>query len=275
MTVTTIFAVVFSALCYIGQIARIRVNEYYELLEDQQKEEYPDLFSTELPAYKMQTQFNEEFSYWMMIPIFLAFLAILLFMIVAIWEQYHLNRIRGTITYLLLTVTLVIPGTGFIGMLAFKWGTNAYVLMLSGSIVMGVILLILLIILRISDWPASAPSPMLSPWIGIPGYIATFFWCSIPFASGAYDVYDPGGVVEALIMTVFLGVTVLLMIADTALYRHMLKNSRKIDNNASPCFTCALRAGFLWAIIGNLHIIRLKMEVFFSPIILDPPKDTA
>lgn len=226
MTVTTILAVVFSALCYIGQIVRTRVNEYYELLEDQQKEEYPDLFSTELPAYKMQTQFNEEFSYWMMIPIFLAFLAILLFMIVAIWEQYHLNRIRGTITYLLLAVTLAIPGIGFIGMFAFNWGTNAYVLMLSGSTVMGVVLLLLLIILRISNWPVTAPSPMLSPWIGIPGYIATFFWCSMPFAGGGYDVYDPGGVVETLIMTFFLGATVLLMIVDTALYRRTLKKQQ-------------------------------------------------
>lgn len=222
MTVTTILAVVFSALCYIGQIVRTRVNEYYELLEDQQKEEYPDLFSTELPAYKMQTQFNEEFSYWMMIPIFLAFLAILLFMIVSIREQYHLNRIRGTVTYLFLTLALVIPGCGFIGIFTLK-GTEAYVLMLFGSIAMAVLLLVLLVILRISDWPVSAPSPMLSPWVGIPGYLATFFWCSMPFAGGAYDVHDPGGVLETLIMTFSLGATVLLMIVDTALYRHTLK----------------------------------------------------
>lgn len=95
--------------------------------------------------------------------------------------------------------------------------------MLFGSIAMAVLLLVLLVILRISDWPVSAPSPMLSPWVGIPGYLATFFWCSMPFAGGAYDVHDPGGALETLIMTFSLGVTVLLMIVDTALYRHTLK----------------------------------------------------
>lgn len=227
MLATTIVATLAAAVCYAGQFVRVHVNEHYDLLRAQQKEMYPDLFSTDLPAYELQTQFNKDFTYWMLIPVIIAFLAIVLYMMVAIREQFRLRRTSAVITYLLIAITVLLPGISYVSMLFFPDADFLLPFAYMGSFLAVPVLFILLIVLRCVSWPVTAPSLMLSPWVGIPGYMALFVLCAGPFAAGAYDVNDPGGVVETTLMTFLLGATVLLMIFDTVLYHHALKKQQK------------------------------------------------
>lgn len=148
-------------------------------------------------------------------------------MVVAIREQFRLRRTSAVITYLLIAITVLFPGISYISMLFLPDVNILLPFAYLGSFLAVPVLFILLIVLRCVSWPVTAPSLMLSPWVGIPGYMALFVLCAGPFAAGAYDVNDPGGVVETTLMTFLLGATVLLMILDTALYHHTLKKQQK------------------------------------------------
>ncbi|HIR52256.1 MAG TPA: hypothetical protein IAB39_02470 [Candidatus Onthovicinus excrementipullorum] len=222
MLVTTIIAAVSAAVCYIGQFVRIRMNAYYNALADGQEAIKPELNFWEHPAYELKSRFNEYFSYWMMIPIFVAFLAILLFLVVSAWEQYSLTRLGGGVFYGVMAVALLIPAACYAGaMINYKYTILVAVLFGMPFLMIGVLFMSLLAVRVVRQRkPASA---MFSPWIGVPGYIALFVLCFGPFAAGNYSATDPGGLVETWLMTILMGMTVLLMIVDTALYHHTLK----------------------------------------------------
>lgn len=222
MLATTILSAVSATMCYIGQFVRVWVNDYYDRLLDQQSAANPGLSLFDLPAYKLQLQFNDEFTYWMLIPIFTAFLSVLLFMVVAIRDQYRLTPLRGAIAYLLIALSIAVSGCTYLTALANdSLADAATALLYTFPFLMIPVLFVALLFLNISGGVVTLPS-MFSPYIGIPLFLNLFTLCFGPFAGGNYDVYDPGGIVETWMMTIFMGLTVLLMIFDTVRYRHAL-----------------------------------------------------
>ena len=183
MLVTTIIAAVSAAVCYIGQFVRIRMNAYYNALADGQEA---------------------------------------IFLVVSAWEQYSLTRLGGGVFYGVMAVALLIPAACYAGaMINYKYTILVAVLFGMPFLMIGVLFMSLLAVRVVRQRkPASA---MFSPWIGVPGYIALFVLCFGPFAAGNYSATDPGGLVETWLMTILMGMTVLLMIVDTALYHHTLK----------------------------------------------------
>lgn len=156
----------------------------------------------------------------------ISFLSILLFFVFAMRDQFRLTHIRGGVAYTLTALSILLPAAVFIGRVISK---NESLTTISQAIpiTMALIQLIMLVVLFYTGWPSKAPSPMFSPWVGIPGYIALFFLGAPRYVDISGFISSSGEEGLAQIFAFLQGVTVFLMAVDTAIYRIALWRQKR------------------------------------------------
>ena len=140
----------------------------------------------------------------------------------AVREQYALTRFGGVLLYGLTASAIVLPAACYVGVMVNANYTALAAVLYTLPFLMIVVLFLTLLALRLARQKKPV-SIMLSPWVGIPGYLTLFVLCFGPFAAGDYGVSAPGGPAETWLMTAALALTVLFMGMDTVLYRRALR----------------------------------------------------
>lgn len=227
-TIIALLAAIADSVCQ-SMHTRYRTNLWQNL--DELQATHPGIYPIfDIPGYSEQldqlNHFEKVLSCWMLLLTLISFLSILLFFVFAMRDQFRLTHIRGGIAYTLIALSILLPAVVFVGRVISK---NESLTTISHAvpIAMALIQLIMLVVLFYTDWPSNAPSPMFSPWIGIPGYIALFFL-------GAPRYVDISGFISssseeglAQIFAFLQGVTVFLMAVDTAIYRIALWRQKR------------------------------------------------
>lgn len=227
-TIIAILAAIGDSVCQ-SMHTRYRTNLWQNL--DELQAAHPGIYPIfDIPGYSEQldqlNHFEKVLSCWMLFLTLISFLSILLFFVFAMRDQFRLTHIRGGIAYTLIALSILLPAVVFVGRMISK---NESLTTISHAvpIAMALIQLIMLVVLFYTGWPSKAPSPMFSPWIGIPGYIALFFL-------GAPRYVDISGFISssseeglAQIFAFLQGVTVFLMAVDTAIYRIALWRQKR------------------------------------------------
>lgn len=231
MQATAIIAILAAIVDFACQSmhTRYRTNLWQNL--DELQAAHPGIYPIfDIPGYSEQldqlNHFEKVLSCWMLLLTLISFLSILLFFVFAMRDQFRLTHIRGGVAYTLSALSILLTAAVFVGRIISK---NELLTTLSHAvpIAMALIQLVMLVVLFYTDWPSKAPSPMFSPWVGIPGYLALFFL-------GAPRYVDISGFISssseegfAQIFAFLQGVTVCLMAVDTVIYRIALWRQKR------------------------------------------------
>ena len=196
--------------------------------------EHPNTFPVfDIPGYSegldQLHHLEEVLTRCMLAVILIGFLATLLFFVVAMREQYRLTRARGAIVYTLIGLSILLPAVSYIKMTFSERELSVnFTLILIASIL---IPLVLLVVLQYASWPPKALSPMFSPWIGVPGYLAPFaLWA--PSYMDIGDSWSLSAPTLSECFAIFQWATVCLMIVDVVVYRVALH--RQIRAQPAP-----------------------------------------